>query len=231
VLTRPRKWLPKRLVEIHDTFKYEVATTWGLLWQRRYTGNELDYMQVGSGKNQLPGFLNADHYLHKKAAFRFDLRHPLPFDDERWTGIHAHHCIEHLAYSKALGFFREARRILRPGGTLRVVVPDAETVIRMYAAPEKQRMEQLSGIVPSDLWNYVQPKTALGIVNFIFYCGDYNHLCAWDFESLSGVLKECGFPAVERTRFGKSRDPKMCNIDVHADWESHSLYVEATKGS
>ena len=124
-------------------------------------------------------------------------------------------------------FFRETHRVLRPDGTLRIVVPDAEKFLRAYSSAEDQRLSDLRAIMPPGHLESVRPRTALGFVNFAFYCGGWNeHRSAWDFETMATALREVGFCRIERTECGRSRDPKMSGIDtVH--WADHSLYVEA----
>jgi SAM-dependent methyltransferase len=54
----------------------------------------------------------------------------LPFEDESFSFIHSEHFFEHLTQSLARELFRECHRVLKVGGVLRVVVPDA--VLRTY---------------------------------------------------------------------------------------------------
>lgn len=51
----------------------------------------------------------------------------LPFADEKFDGILASHCFEHWDCQQGAAVMKECRRILKPGGTLMVSVPDALT--------------------------------------------------------------------------------------------------------
>ena len=229
---RPRSWLPRRIIELYDAHRFDAVTAWGQFRQKPYKRKEFDYLQVGSGKNLLPGFLNTDHFISRLVPLGLDIRYPLPFDNERWTGIYAHHIVEHVRYSKAVDFFKEVYRTLKPGGIFRVVVPDAEAVLRLYTIPESERLKRLYDILPIGHRDEIEPKTALGMINWVFYCGDLAHaahFCAWDFETMQLVLRDAGFSNVIRVEFGVSRDPKMTGIDKPLHWAPHSLYVEAVK--
>jgi hypothetical protein len=63
-----------------------------------------------------------------------DLRRPLPFPDGCFTAVYAAHLLEHLEPAVAFGLMNECRRVLRPTGIVRIVVPDLERVARDYLA-------------------------------------------------------------------------------------------------
>ena len=58
----------------------------------------------------------------------------LPFEDGSFTFIFSEHFFEHLPLALAIELFRECHRVLRIGGIIRTVVPDA--VWRTYEPPE-----------------------------------------------------------------------------------------------
>src|SRR3954447_6634717 len=61
-----------------------------------------------------------------------DLRKPLPFDSGVFDAVYANHVLEHLTPSEAEGLAAELRRVLKAGGTARLVVPDLESAARNY---------------------------------------------------------------------------------------------------
>jgi predicted SAM-dependent methyltransferase len=226
---RPRSWLPQPIIALWDAIRFDVLTGWGQFWQRPHDGGSFDHLQVGSYDSRFAGFLNADHYSNRSAAAYVDIRYRLPFADDRWTGIFAHHTVEHVAYDDAMTFFREAARTLKPGGWLRVVVPDVEKFMRLYCSGDPDRVRQMAELIPEWHRASIAPKTALGVVNNMFFSSPSNsHRSAWDFETLASSLQQAGFRRVERMGCGVSNDPKMSGLD-NAAWEAHSLYVEAGK--
>jgi predicted SAM-dependent methyltransferase len=65
------------------------------------------------------------------------------FADGSVDEIYASHVYEHLPYFVELNrALREAHRVLRPGGTLRVSVPDLETLSRLLVHPGRTLKEQ-----------------------------------------------------------------------------------------
>jgi SAM-dependent methyltransferase len=58
-----------------------------------------------------------------------------PFKDGRFAWIIAEHFIEHVPYPAAVAFLAEARRLLAPGGTLRLSTPDLAIYAAAYFDP------------------------------------------------------------------------------------------------
>ncbi|MHC4834200.1 MAG: class I SAM-dependent methyltransferase [Planctomycetota bacterium] len=63
---------------------------------------------------------------------RIDLLAGLPFEDASTPWIHAFHVLEHLDLHEARAFLVECRRVLRPGGRLRVSTPDFAGHLRLH---------------------------------------------------------------------------------------------------
>src|SRR5437588_9803367 len=59
----------------------------------------------------------------------FDSTEPYPFEDASFEWAHAEHFIEHLKLEETIAWLTEVRRVLRPGGLLRLSTPD----LRRYA--------------------------------------------------------------------------------------------------
>jgi SAM-dependent methyltransferase len=62
----------------------------------------------------------------------WDLRRGIPFEDNVFDVVYHSHVLEHIDRTQAKGFLEECRRVLKPGGAIRVVVPDLETLARRY---------------------------------------------------------------------------------------------------
>jgi predicted SAM-dependent methyltransferase len=73
-------------------------------------------IQFCSGENQLEGWENYDQDCNLDNL-------PLPFEDSSADQIFIEHGLEHFDISHGLRLLEEFRRILKPGGVLRICVP------------------------------------------------------------------------------------------------------------
>ena len=76
-------------------------------------------------------FLPSPRSAHKRAI---DVTRGLPFPDGSFTAAYVNHILEHLSADSAASLARELHRVIRPGGVVRVVVPDLEAEARWYLA-------------------------------------------------------------------------------------------------
>ena len=101
-------------------------------------------LNLGCGARFHADWVNADLVPADPArVVRLDLQKPLPFAAGTFDAVYHSHVLEHLPRSAAPRFLAECRRVLRPGGILRVVVPDLETIARLY-------LENLAGAWAGD---------------------------------------------------------------------------------
>ena len=94
--------------------------------------------------------------------------------------IYACHVLEHIPRPEVVPTLREWRRVLKPGGLLRVAVPDFEAVSRLYQCHN----------VP--LWRIVGPISGRQ---------DYEqntHYSVYDYHYLAWQLSQAGFHTITR---------------------------------
>jgi predicted SAM-dependent methyltransferase len=139
-----------------------------------------------------------------------DLSH---FKNGSVTEIYASHIYEHLSHNHELrGALVEAHRVLVPGGTLSISVPDLEQLCRMFLQPSLGVMER---------WKVME----------MMFGGQLNahdfHKIGLSWEFLATMLQQVGFIEIRRvSEFGLFHD---CSSIRFAD-TLISLNVQATKG-
>lgn len=74
-----------------------------------------------------------------------DVRRPLPYSADSFDAIYASHLLEHLYLDEGRRLLRECFRTLRPGGVLRMVVPDLRAAVQACGLPEFQTFTQRAG--------------------------------------------------------------------------------------
>ena len=135
--------------------------------------------------------------------------------------IYSCHMIEHLDRYEARRFLAECRRVLKPGGVIRIVVPDLRVTVNDYVAKGNADIfvEHLQLALD-------KPHGLSGYLRFLLV-GNRNHHWLYDGESMSNLLRECGFGEVRILRPGETRisAPGMLDLFERA---GESTYVEAT---
>jgi SAM-dependent methyltransferase len=90
------------------------------------------YLNIGCGRVFHPEWMNYDIQPICAAVKRLDARRSWPFADSEVDVIYHSHVLEHLKTNEANTFLTECRRVLKPGGVMRVVVPDLEGIALTY---------------------------------------------------------------------------------------------------
>src|SRR5262249_10215856 len=127
-----------------------------------------------------------------EADLAWNLRRPLPFPDGSVDAIFHEHVLEHFPADHGLLLLEECHRLLRPGGVLRVGVPDAGVYARSYVDGGSGVIEELRPGRPTPMLAFEE----------IFY--HHGHKAMYDAETLALFLSAAGFGDVSARGFGES---------------------------
>ncbi len=181
-------------------------------------------INLGCGGNIIAGYFNMDVEWMPGVDACWNITQPFPLADATIDGIFTEHCMEHLTRDDAGRLLKECRRILKPGRTMRIVVPDAELYARLY-------VDWLDGkdirLPYAAAFSRESDFTPLMALNRVFR--DHGHLQAYDFELLRELLVASGFERVRKVRYREGGAHDL--LADSADRAPESLYVEATTGS
>lgn len=89
-------------------------------------------VNLGCGNRHHKDWINLDFHSNSKHVQTFNLNEPLPFKDNSIDVVYHSHVLEHFNKCKAKEFSKECYRVLKPGGIIRVVVPDLEDIVINY---------------------------------------------------------------------------------------------------
>jgi predicted SAM-dependent methyltransferase len=92
----------------------------------------MKYVNLGCGARYHPAWINIDIAPHGSGVIAHDLSAGIPLPDASFDVVYHSNVLEHMRRADARSFMRECYRVLRPGGVLRVGVPDLEQMCNLY---------------------------------------------------------------------------------------------------
>ena len=180
-------------------------------------------LHIGCGTNYIDGWINIDNNSDnniKKLDFIWDLRNPLPFQENTVDFIYNEHFLEHLTVEEGLQVLHDFLKILKPEGVLRVAMPDLVDVINNYLNLN-WKVDQKDFLKKYGL-DFI--KTRAERINISFRW--WGHKWLYDWEELDRRLKEAGFMNIKRCKLYESDYPELKNIESRPE---SKLIAEATK--
>lgn len=197
--------------------------------RRQWRGRRDLLLNLGCGGNGRKGWVNLDAFAAPGVNCVCDCRRGMPLADASCLGIFTEHFFEHVDYTEEVpALLDECRRVLVPGGLIRIVVPDAGRYLAAYAAAGWDEIAALRGLRPDgeDPYSNCRFRTKMELVNEIFRQG-VQHKYAYDEATLAQVLHDAGFRDVATRKFGESGDLRLL---LDQPGRAHeSLYIEARK--
>jgi len=136
---------------------------------------------LGAGQQPVEGYDNSFDAANGKAA------HPLALPDGSADEIRASHLFEHFSHRAALDVLKDWVRVLKPGGLLKLAVPDLDYIARGYLEGRQEPWQS-------------------------YLCGAHSdqndvHLAQYDEPSLGAVMRGAGLVGVHRWK----SDGKDCS--------------------
>ena len=160
-----------------------------------------------SGSNQLISQEEYCDILKNHIFICHNVCYGIPFPNDSVDYLYSSHLLEHLSKENAKKLVREAYRVLKKSGIIRICVPNLEYAILLYQKGDKEKA--LDYFFASSKSNYFS-----------------RHRGMYDFDLLRHLLEESGFINVERCYYRHGQIP---NLDILDNRPEETLYVEARK--
>jgi len=174
-------------------------------------------LHLGCGTKILNGYINIDVRQLEGVHIVSSIDNLSMFTDNSVELIYCCHVLEHLSRHDVLKTLKEWNRVLKPGGVVRISVPNFEAIVEHY-----------------------NEYKDIGKIRGLLYGGqtypENYHYNIWDMQSMTKQLEEAGFINVTKYDW---RLKDTCNVDdysqsylPHMDKDNGrlmSLNVEANK--
>jgi len=135
-MPRSVRGLARRVRHVARSVCTLVLSLWPVAFARKYATlfrnrcRAHRKLQIGPGSRRLPGFETLDIVPGPAVDYMHDAAKRLPFRDATFELVYASHVLEHIPWYQSQDVIREWVRILEPGGTLEVWVPDGVKICR-----------------------------------------------------------------------------------------------------
>ena len=92
----------------------------------------MNKLNIGCGDRFAKGWTNIDFHSSDASVTRVNILRGLPYPEASFDVVYSSHVLEHFPRDTAGRMLKEMHRVLKPGGLVRVVVPDLEQTCREY---------------------------------------------------------------------------------------------------
>lgn len=171
----------------------------------------------GCGRHPEPGWINSDRKEGPGIEISFDILDGLPLEDASVDYAVSIHALPELPYADLVPALAELRRVLRPGGLLRLGLPNLERAIDAYRAGDRAFF-----LVPD------RDAESLGakLITQLVWYGYSRTMFVPEFAE--ELLHKAGFSSVHRVALGETSGP-FPEITALDNRPGESFFVEAVR--
>ncbi len=171
----------------------------------------------GCGGWAEPGWINSDIKEGPGVDIVADIRDGLPLESDSIDYAASVHALPEIPFTEIVPTLAELRRVLKPGGVLRLALPDLDKGIAAYHRRDTEYFK-----VPD------QDAKSLGgkfVTHMVWY--GYSH-SLFTGEFIQEQLEKAGFSRIDHCTFQQTASPYP-DIVALDNREQESLFVEAVK--
>lgn len=178
-------------------------------------------LNIGCGTDYKDGWVNIDNNSDnniEKLDLSWDMRKPLPFENESVDYIFNEHFLEHLSVEEGQLAIKDFLRVLKKGGVLRIAMPDLGEVVKNYLDINwrKRPFIKKFGL------DFIKTPAELININFSWW----GHKWLYDREELERRLEEAGCRDITKCKLRKSKHKELIGLEIR---DESTLIIEVKK--
>ena len=170
----------------------------------------------GCGEWAVPGWVNSD-LKEAEGVITCDILEGLPFESDSFDYVVSIHALPEIPYPDMVPVLRELRRVLKPGGILRLGLPDLEKAVDAYRQDDRAFFQ-----ISDDEMASIGGKL---VAQLVWY-GYSRTLFVRDF--VEELLLKAGFAQVHHVGYRETRSSEA-DIVTLDNRKRESLFVEAVR--
>ena len=182
-------------------------------------------IEVGGHRFTRPGWISTDvgwrtgHFMDATATW--------PFPSACAEFVYSDNVIEHIPMDGNRRLLREAHRVLRSGGRIRLATPDVRRLADLYVGNPAEASWHMDAIRNKGY----EVHHRIDLLRVVFQEAGHHVGYLWDFEALAAELGDAGFTEVVRCESGESDTPELAGLERRDDRPSSPvmLVVEAVR--
>src|SRR5437763_3688327 len=157
----------------------------------------------GCGTHPEPGWINSDRKTAPGIDISCDIRQGLPIADASLDYIVSIHALQELPYPDLVPALSELHRVLRPGGVVRLGLPDLDKAVAAYRRGDRDFF-----LIPDDDMRSVGGKL---IAQLVWY--GYSRTVFVP-EFVEELLLRAGFSEIHHLKVGETASPFPDIVDL-----------------
>lgn len=118
--------------------------------------NDPNYLNLGCGSTFVKGWTNIDFVSGSEHVTAHNLLQGIPYPDNTFDLVYHSHVLEHFPKSEAPKFIAECYRVLKPGGIIRIAIPDLEQIALNYIRYLNEALEKVPGADQKYEWTMLE---------------------------------------------------------------------------
>lgn len=158
------------------------------------------YLNLGCWHREIPGWIHVDLCDMPHIDFKTNINDLSMFEDNSVDLIYSSHSFEYFDVKEAPDVLKEWHRVLKPGGVLRLAVPDFDSLINLYTLTGD--INKILG----PLFGRMEIETKSS-KTMLF------HKTTYTLRSMKDLLESSGFGNIHRYDWKET---------IHKDYDDHS---------